>query len=91
MRAQGPVPYGVNRVRKMIIAEKREMLCKCILVNFKLLDCESWLGKEGKLSRYRKGTERTVWKLGFGGSLQGHVGCQSPKSVFNTTPTRDVV
>ena len=56
MKVQGPVPYEANAVRKMIIAEKREMLCKCILVNFKLLDCESWLGKEGKLSRYRKGT-----------------------------------
>ena len=91
MKVQGPVPYGVNTVRKVIIAEKREILCKCILVTYKLLNCESWLGEEGKLSRYRKGTERNVRKLSFGVSVQGHVGCQSPKSMFNTTPTRDVV
>ena len=39
MKVQAPVPYGVNTVKTMIIAEKREMLCKCILVNFRLLDC----------------------------------------------------
>ena len=66
------------------------MMCKCILVNFKLLDGESWLGKEGKLSRYRKVTEKNVRKLDVGGSVQGHVGCQNPEGVFNTTPTRDV-